>query len=438
MENFIINSNLTEPNILKYSLPEETLSGLETSHHLSDLIQFDKLLIERGISTENTRIERYIKYLKLHLSRNSQELLDYKEVLNIFKNSKDSPCENSLSIHLYIMREVHELMWIYKGLIFHIPKGVDEKLEKIVCGRDFAALDSDTESRNTQFELRIASYFCQTGCDVDVSTETDVIVYTKKEAFYIECKRVATINKLALRINEAKKQLQMRMPKKSNSRTIFGCIAIDVTKVAFNHNGLTWAMTPDHSRDMIREKLIEIAGDPAMKNLFDIKKDKNICNCWFQIHIPALIRYPYTISTRFSSFHIDNGALTRKQNRAYTAFKEIFETASYGHDARLEKPKQLKIRNRIELPAGTTYMIDDDLVQAFYNSDELVVMDQFKIIGSLTVDGIMHEFCYEDFVYVFHNMDDTTREYFRKDIDKARLGLLLLIYQWRFPYEDTE
>lgn len=429
---------MIEPNILQYSLPEETLPRLEITHHFNDLIQFNKFLIERGISTKNTRIERYIKYLQLLVSKNSKDVLEYEEVLNIFKNSKDCPCEHSMDIHLYIMREVHELMWIYKGLMTHIPKGVDEKLEKIVCGRDFAALDSDTESRNTQFELRIASYFCQTGCDVDVSTETDVIVYTKKEIFYIECKRVGNKNKLELRINEAKKQLLKRMPKKSNFRTIFGCIAIDVTKVAFNHNGLTWAMTSDHSRDMLREKLTEIADDPAMKNLFDIKKDKNICNCWFQIHIPALIRYPHTTSTRFSSLHVDNGVLTRKQHRAYNAFKEIFETASYEHDARLEKPKQLKIRKRIELPAGTTYTIDDDLVQAFYNSDELVVKDQFKIIGSLTIDGIEHKFCYEDFVYIFHNMDDSTREYFRQDIDKARIGLLIKMYLWRYPYEDTE
>lgn len=423
---------------MQYTLPEETLPGLEDSCHLDDLIQFDKLLNERGISTKNTRIERYIKYFQLRVSKNFLDLLDYGEVLKIFKNSKDSPSEHSLDMHLYILREVHELMWIYKGLIVHIPKGIDFKLKTIVKCRDFAALDSDSVSRDTQFELRIASYFCQTGCIVDVSTETDVIVYTKNEVYYLECKRVGSKQQLTTRINEAKKQLKKIMPKKNNARTIFGCVAIDITKVAFNHNGLTWGMTPEHSRDILREKLIEIAYNPALGSLFDIEKDKNICNIWFQIHIPALTRYPYATLTRFSSLHVDNGTLTRKQNRAFNTFRDIFEKASHELDPRMEKPKQLKLRKILELPAGTIYTIDDDIFQAFFKSSELIAKDQYTIIGSLTFDGNKHEFNYEDFVFIFNNMDNSTKEYLRKDIDQARLGLLLQMYKWRYPYENIQ
>lgn len=438
MENFKFASNGRDSSVLQYSLPEETLPGLESSFHLDDLIQFDKLLNERGISTKNTRIERYIKYFQLRVSKNSQDLLDYGKVLKIFKNSKDCPSQDSLDMYLYILREVHELMWIYKGLIVHIPKGIDFKLKTIVKGRDFAALDSDSISRDTQFELRIASYFCQTGCIVDVSTETDVIAYTKNEVYYLECKRVGSKQQLTTRINEAKKQLQRRMPKKINARTMFGCVAIDITKVAFNHNGLTWGMTPEHSRDILRGKLIEITYNTAIGSLFDTEKEKNICNFWFQIHIPALTRYPYAALTRFSSLHIDNGALTQKQNRAFNTFKNIFETASHELDPRMEKPKQLKLKQRIELPAGTTYTIDDEILQAFCKSGELIAKDKYKIIGSLTFDGNKHEFNYEDFVFMFNNMDNSTKEYFRKDIDQARLGLLLEMYKWRFPYEDTQ
>jgi hypothetical protein len=101
---------------------------------------------------------------------------------------------------LYVLREAHELMRILRGLKVHVPSGIDEKLRVIVGGRDFAALDSDSNSRNTLFELRISSYFCQSGCDVDLSTDTDIIALSDDQAFYLECKRVGNDNQLAKRL----------------------------------------------------------------------------------------------------------------------------------------------------------------------------------------------------------------------------------------------
>ena len=125
----------------------------------------------------------------------------------MFKNSTDGPFKSSNDWYLYTLREVHELMWILKGLKKHIPKGIDEKLGIIVSGRDFAALDSNSLSRNTQFELRIASYFCQAGCYVDLSGKTDIVAFNKKHAFYTECKRVGSSQQLEGRLSYAKEQL---------------------------------------------------------------------------------------------------------------------------------------------------------------------------------------------------------------------------------------
>jgi Holliday junction resolvase len=154
-----------------------------------------------------------------------------------------------------VLREVYEIMWILKGLKKHLPKGVEEKLKQVMGGRDFAALDKDSSSRNTQFELRIASYFCQTGYSVDMSNLTDIVATHDLTTYFVECKRVTSSGALNKRLKEAKKQLKTRLTRFTLVPREFGVIAIDVTKVAFKFNGLTLGLTADHTRDVIQDQL---------------------------------------------------------------------------------------------------------------------------------------------------------------------------------------
>lgn len=297
----------------------ELIPSVSLTSYLHDLYEFRNFVEKLGIPTDNTRIERYIAYLQGALGK---EVIDESKV---FKNSNNGPFHQPLDWLLYVLREIHELIWIMKGLN-HPPNGLNEKLEKVVGGRDFAALDTDTLSRNTQFELRIASYFCQAGCEVDLSTLTDVIALTEKQAFYIECKRIGSQSQLSRRLSEAKKQLKRRMPIKVNGRNTMGCIAVDVTKVAFSHNGLTFATNNDHSRNIIQNKLIEITSSLDQLHLFN--NCKNIFNYWFQVHIPTLILNPRTVATRFSSYQYVRKNLGRKMRRGAREFFSIFKSAS--------------------------------------------------------------------------------------------------------------
>ena len=206
-----------------YDLPAQSVPTLDLSHHLQDLVQIRTLLESRGISTTNTRIERYHNYFKRIRQKDTAPL----DAETIFKDSADPRFRIPADWYMYVLREVHELMWILKGLKAHTPIGVDEKLRVIVSGSDFTARDTNSQSRNTQFELRIASYFCQTGCTVDLSTDTDVIASTDRFVFFVECKRVASANKLAARLAEARKQLSQRMPRKDGKRIVLGCVAVD-------------------------------------------------------------------------------------------------------------------------------------------------------------------------------------------------------------------
>jgi len=404
------------------------MPGLDWSYHVRDLVEFQEFLEARGIRTKNTRIERYIDYLR-HFT-----VEDSVDVEKIFKNSADGPFESPSDWLLYILREAHELMWIFKGLKVHIPSGIDEKLRVIVGGRDFAALDSDSNSRNIQFELRIASYFCQYGCDVDLSADTDIIALSDNQAFYLECKRVGNNNQLAKRLSEAKKQLHKRMPKKYGNRVIYGCIAADVTKVAFSHNGLTFAMTNAHSRDVIQKKLIRIAKDSQKLPLF--KDCRDLLGYWFQIHIPSLILRPPTPCTRFSSQHIFRDSWSGKQRRAVRAFRDIFESASRG-DPREIPPKPLTPRKEIVIPKGTIFSFDGDLLQEFLEGGEIAPREMNNEVGKLTINGREHTFSFFDFTMILPNLTES-RTAMAKEPVRAQLELLTLMYGWRFPYEESE
>jgi hypothetical protein len=269
-----------------YALPTQTIPGLDLSHHLSDVREIIQFLNNRGIDTRNTRMERYGRFLAEAHDRGPEAV----DASKIFKASVGAPFLSNVDWFLYVLREVHELMWILKGLRAQLPHGVDDKLKAIVGGRDFAALDVDSQSRNTQFELRIASYFCQVGCDVDVSTDTDVVATTDDYVFYLECKRVGGAGQMGKRLSEARTQLGRRMPRKDGRRLVLGCVAIDVTKVAFSHNGLTWGMINEHSRDVIREKLIGIAN--TADRMLSFESCRKLLSYWLQIHIASLIMRP--------------------------------------------------------------------------------------------------------------------------------------------------
>jgi hypothetical protein len=281
-----------------YKLPEQSIPGVSYSDHLSDIISLRIIFDRLGIRTQNTRIERYHNYLEAIINQ------DESAKSKIFKGIKNYEFDNDLDRQLYVTREIHELMWILRGLKVHMPKGIEDKLNEIVGGRDFAALDSNSASRNTQFELRIASYFCQKKYKVDLSTETDIVASKCREVYFVECKRVASEKLFIRRINDSRKQIDLRLPRDTWNKKHFAMMAIDITKLAFSHNGLTFGHTGEQTKDIIQDKLIKISNEVDSSKCFG--DNRNILLLWLQIHIPALVVYPPTVISRFSSLAIVN------------------------------------------------------------------------------------------------------------------------------------
>ncbi|MFH1866159.1 MAG: hypothetical protein ABIK85_09775 [Candidatus Eisenbacteria bacterium] len=420
-------------NTPSYRLPTEKMPTLSVSHHLSDLLEVREFLESRGIGTSGTRIERYCRFLEQSL----RDGVGSVEAEKIFKNSVGEPFKSPVDWYLYVLREVHELMWILKGLKSHVPVGVDAKLRTIVGGRDFAALDKKSHSRNTQFELRIASYFCQGGCEVDVSTDTDVIARAARFAFFVECKRVASRNALGARLSDARGQLGRRVPRKDGKRRTLGCVAVDVTKVAFPHNGLTLGLTDEHSRDVIQKKLVAIADDASRSLSFE-SCPALLCY-WLQVHIAAAILYPspVTPATRFSSCHIRRPSPGCRNSRALTAFYGLIESVST-HDSRASVDPTQTPRETLSFPAGTTFGLDYDRVlelleQGAASEDELE-----EEVGTLNLEGVEHKFTFFEVCSLPDRLVDEFRRELSVDKAKACLQLLAEMYLRRYPYEQSE
>jgi hypothetical protein len=413
-----------------YNLPTESLPTIDSSGRLADLIEFKCFLESHGITTQNTRIERYIQYFEQIVA--GVEAVE----ISIFKNSQDERFKSKTDWLLYSLREVDELMWILKGFKTHVPNGLADRLKDLVSGSDFAALDTNSRARNVEYELRIASYFCQAGYQVDLSTETDIIALNDNFAFFIECKRVASASQVKQRLAEAVKQLARRMPRKHLNKHAYGYVALDVTKVAYSHNGLTFGVTPEHSKDINQNKLKSIANQIDL----DVKSyaAKGLLKCWLQIHISSLIANPPAVASRFSSYYIENFRLGGHAIAALKSLRYVDAVSKNVPDERIHPPQKLILREGFNLPAGTTFRpVDIKIIKQLLDVGKVDGTQEDEVIAALEFDGTRHEFILNDLLYFFEMADSVDKEDMRSDEIKFRLEIVLKMLMQRYPYENV-
>jgi hypothetical protein len=411
----------------EYSLPFVTTPTLELATHIEDLEEIRVHLHGLGVETQNTRFDRYARYL-----RNVQQD-SATDPSRVFRNVDPSRFRSPTDWYLYVIREVHELMWILAGLKIANPPGIGAKLADIVGGMDFAAFDVDSKSRDTQFELRIASYFLQAGCEVDLSLGTDVVALTASHAFYVECKRISSAKQVQKRVSEAKGQLMRRMPSRVGQHRNFGCIALDVTSLAFPHNGLTVGMTPEHGKDVVQAALRRVTRQHARS--FNHKNCRKLLSYWLQIHIPSLALRPYNPTTRFSTLHLPSPGIGRRDLRAVDELYAMFEAVSVA-DARANPPVRLRPRTSVTIPSGTVCYLDYDRLCRLIDIEHPSEAEQSEIIGSLDIQGKLLEFTFFEFrllppgvveIWIAGQAEATSRS-------KADLDLLAHLMLQRDPY----
>lgn len=410
-----------------YPIPSQAVPSLSRKDHLEDFREFVLLLQTLGIKVSGTRITRYQNYYEALVEGTNEEE-------TIFRGIGGKNFNSPLDLQLYVLREVHEILWILKGLKRHLPKGVEKKLIQVVCGRDFAALDKDSSSRNSQFELRIACYFCQAGYSVDLSGQTDIVATCDGTTYFVECKRVTSYGALNKRLKEAKRQLRTKLPRSALVPRNFGIIAIDVTRVAFRHNGLTLGVTADHSKDVIQDQLKKI-GASIMESGFTLGQ-KNILLTWLQIHIPAFILYPSQCITRFSSLFAKNEKLP---GRSQDALKKLNRVLTIGdiRDEREIPPKILSLRKEVILPKGTLIGWDEELLSVMLDSWNLDPRQPEHKVLDIIIDGEKTEFSFFELSLLLANLSEEDRLKYSRDHMLARSELAARLILQRSPYENV-
>jgi hypothetical protein len=388
------------------------------------LRRFEELCAKHDVVTRNTRIDRYRRYLEQPPSKGWE--LDR----GVFIDPPNSPIQHSLDRLLYVLREVHELTWIGESLRDADTRGLADKLRIVVRGADFAALDRNTESRNTQFELRIASYLGRAGYRLDFETLTDIVATRGLTTYYVECKRIASAAQLARRIKEALNQIEERKPKSGFVHGRHGVVAADVTRVAFTRNGLTWGVTPDHSRDVIQEKLQDIATEVEKDGPYLVGRP--VVGLWLQIHIPSLVLQPPMPTTRFSSVFLSNPKL--ESAARFAEWRFVAHTFAAGvSEPGDEAPRPLQPRSSIQIPKGTRFRFDEELLEALVATGELPERADDHVVLSVRSPGAEDE-AFEDYSYfelklAFGSVSAEERRQFTHSLDGTRLLLGPLILQ---------
>jgi hypothetical protein len=325
-------------------------------------------------------------------------------------------------------------MWILSGLKAQVPKGAKEKLQDLVSGRHFSALDKKSHARDIQFEFRVASYFCKCGYDVFMDTETDIIAEGPSIIFFVECKRVSSGSSLEKRICEAKAQLLKRIPPKGDKESR-GFIFVDVTRIAFTHDGLGMSATGEQSQEAIRKKLKAISS--RIDKSWCYEPQRRILNCIVQVHIPSLVLYPPTPITRISSTNVDNPFLKEEDDET---LEMLLRTTSIGAllpDERTIAPRSLKVR-RDYCPPKMVVAPNMRLLRELFSGAELENYNSETVIVTFKYeDGEEDSFVVMELASIiqygyvnFHEREPTDEK-----IAAAAFKLGVAMYAQRYPYE---
>jgi hypothetical protein len=269
-----------------------------------------------------------------------------------------------------------------------------------------------------------------------MSNLTDIVATHDRTTYFVECKRVTSFNALIKRLKHAKKQLRTRLTRSTLVPRNFGIIAIDVTKVAFKYNGLTLGLTADHTKDVIQDQL-KIIDAGIIKSGFALKQ-KNLLMTWLQIHIPALVLYPNTTITRFSSLFVANGKLHGRSVEALKKLQRELYHIGKVSDERETPPKSLNFRKKVILPEGTLIGWDEKVFKVMLESWNLEPQQPEHTVLDVVIDGKKTEFSFFELSLLLANLSKEDRLKYSKDHMLARAELAARLILQRSPYEEEQ
>lgn len=165
-----------------------------TKKFLEKLSEVITWLTQRGVRAEVSRYSRYLDYIgNVSLKpKNPKEIIDPTKVFDDGNTS---------------LKEIIEIVFIYEAFKDIKSEGLDQRLKKIVDGKDFYEDGDQDQPRDFLYELLISVWFQDLGYTIDFDKETDVVAKKGDIIVYGECKRIKSINGYEKNYRKACKQL---------------------------------------------------------------------------------------------------------------------------------------------------------------------------------------------------------------------------------------
>lgn len=165
-----------------------------TAYYIKKLPEVISWLTQKGFNAEISRYSRYLNYINdVSLSpRNSKEIINPNKVFNDGNAS---------------LEEIIEIVMVYEAFKDVKSEGFDNRLKKVVDGKDFYNDGDQDQPRDFLYELLILSWFHQLGYTINFDKEADVVATRGNVIVYGECKRIKSIKGYEKNYRKACKQL---------------------------------------------------------------------------------------------------------------------------------------------------------------------------------------------------------------------------------------
>jgi len=182
-------------------------------------------LAAAGIKVQPSRLAAY---------RRSFRLVRERAASGYWENASIALKDEQLWNDVY---EVYSLEHACSGFSDLSEPGLRARLEKAISGASNLADEKRTGTRDTLFELVMASWLRVGGFKVSLQNSEDVWFEIQGVPCIMECKRIQSISKLKSRIDKASEQLirQLRAPQNTAMR---GFVAVDISKVFMTSYGV--------------------------------------------------------------------------------------------------------------------------------------------------------------------------------------------------------